>query len=126
MIHAKSFYVDTTKGVDLILIGHEVRAAIRESKAEKGWVSLLLPRPGCGIITIETAERNGLAVERGQARLLPKSLVVPFEKGKIAFDPWQEVFVVDYEDSGRRREVMVQVWGEEKPPPQPGAGGLGR
>lgn len=108
MIQLKSFYVPTTTGVDLIVIGHEIRGFVREAGVGKnGWATLMAPQPGAtfGVgsrgVTLETIKR------------VP-SLVVPVMGGNLMIDPWQEVFLIDEETSGRRREFFVQLFLEEE------------
>ncbi len=49
---------------------------------------------------------------------------MPFEKGKMLIEPWQEIFLIDYDGSGRRREFKVHV-SAETPPPAGGQKGGG-
>lgn len=127
MILSKSYFVDTTKGVDLINIVHEVRRTLKESNAENGTMTVSLPGPGAALSIMEKTDQEG-GVKKGLEGLvaneltkeivrclLPKSLVIPVEKGKMVIEPWQDVFLIDYEKSGRRREFRVQVFYEEKP-----------
>lgn len=127
MILLKSFYADATKGVDLINIGHEVRQAIREAKTEAGQVLIAIPFPGAALAVLEPDAkkddlRKGLQpfLENGLARcLLAKSLVLPIEKGRMTIEPWQEVFLIDYDTTGKRREFRVQVSWEQKEVSEP-------
>jgi thiamine phosphate synthase YjbQ (UPF0047 family) len=125
MILIKSFYVDATKGVDLINIGHEVRQAIREAKVEEGQVLIAVPFPGAALAVLEPDAKKeelkkGFQLESGLARsLLAKSLILPIEKGRMSIEPWQEVFLIDYDTAGKRREFRVQVSWEQKEVSEP-------
>ncbi len=121
MITIKNFYVDTTKKVDVVPVGHEVRALIREAKAEKGWVILQAPTSGASFLSLENQEKKveglkkaleGFSIKDLFSCFLPGSFCLLVEKGKLTIDPWQEVFLVDYEVSGRRREYSIQVYSE--------------
>jgi thiamine phosphate synthase YjbQ (UPF0047 family) len=122
MILLKNFYVDTTKGIDLITIGHEVRQVIREGKVEAGEVMITIPHPGAAVVAMEPDAKwndikKGLESFLGNSLiccLLAKSLVMPVEKGKMPIEPWQEIFLIDYETSGKRREFRVQLFWEQK------------
>ncbi len=46
---------------------------------------------------------------------LQPSLVLSVDKGKLLIDPWQNVFLIDYETAGKRREFRVQVLGGAAP-----------
>ncbi len=47
-----------------------------------------------------------------KATLLGPSTTIPFEDGKLLLGTWQQVVVIDFDTSGRQREVIVQVSGE--------------
>jgi thiamine phosphate synthase YjbQ (UPF0047 family) len=128
MILTKNFYVDATKGLDLLNIIHEVRRVVREANTENGTVTVVIPNPGAAVAVLDTGDpafksddlKKALEpyLSNGLIRcFLPKSVVVPFEKGKLLIEPFQEIFVIDYETSGRRREFKVQVTAETPPPP---------
>lgn len=127
MILTKNFYVDTTAGVDLINIGHEVRRVVKEANAQEGSLTVLVPSPGGAVLMMEQDEkveeiRKHLQtfLANGLIRcLLPKSLVVTVERGRLSSDPWQEIFLIDYEARVKRREFRVQVFVET--PPKKGA-----
>lgn len=122
MIQIKNFFVDTTKGIDVVPITHDLRRMLREVGTEAGWVAAMSPFPGAGMVIVE-AESPKAEIKKGLEPLLanqlircllPKSVFVPVEKGRLMIDPWQEVFLIDYETMGRRREFRVQIYGEQK------------
>lgn len=127
MILQRSFYLNTTPAIDIINISHEIRSLLKESKADRGGATVIAPNGGAGIVAMEpgvqTDEiRKGLEplLANGLVRcLLSKSLVVPFEQGRLMTDPRQEVFLIDYEPSGRRREFRVQLYWESKEAHEP-------
>ena len=53
---------------------------------------------------------NGYAHVR--ASLLGCSLAIPVEDGEMLLGTWQQVVLVDFDNRPRRREVVVQLWGE--------------
>ncbi|MBI2083157.1 MAG: YjbQ family protein [Deltaproteobacteria bacterium] len=135
MLSLKSFYVGTSREVDVINIGHDVRGFVREAKIENGLVTVACRLPGGGVALLTT---DGKAVQQireqvkkdfsqslsaGFKYLLPPALSVPIENGKMIFEPWQDLYLVDFEASGRRREVVIQIFSEPKE--QAGAPGKG-
>lgn len=132
MILIKNFFVDATKGLDLLKIIHEIRRVVKEANTENGTVTIVIPNPGAGLAVLDPTEKPEdlkktlePQLASGLIRfLLPKSLVMPFEKGKFLMEPWQEVFLIDYDTSGRRREFKVHV-SAETPPPATGKKGPG-
>ena len=133
MILTKSFYTDTTKGLDVKVISHEVRRVIKEANTDNGSMTVVSPARGAGFLILDVADKPETAKKSLEtlqsngtlAYLLPKTLTIPIEKGKLSIDPWQELFLVDYEASAKRREFRVQVVTEPPPPqPQQGEGGI--
>lgn len=119
---SRSFYLDTTTGIDLITITHEIRGMIKESKAERGSVTVTIPHEGGGVAMMESGGkkeevRKGLeplAANLSLRCLLPKSLTIPVEQGRMVMEPWQEISLIDYETTGRRREFKAQLFWEQK------------
>lgn len=108
----------------MINIVHEVRRAIKEANmanAEGGSVLISIPHPDAAVVVMEKTIKEDL-LKRGLEGflanslircLLPKSVILPAERGKIATEPWQEIFLIDYDTSGRRREFRIQLsWDE--------------
>ena len=133
MFLTRNFFVDTTKALDLIKVIHEVRRVVKEANTENGTVTVVIVNPGAGLAVLDPLEKPEeikkgleLQVASGLIRsLLPKSLVMPFEKGKMLIEPWQEIFLIDYDSSARRREFKVHVSAETPPPPAAGKKGPG-
>lgn len=129
MLKFKTYYVDTTKGVDIINIGFDIRRAIKEDRFDTGFAVVTIPYAGAGFFIMEP-ETPPADLKKGLETLLSnpvfkhflcKSLTLSVEKGRLTIEPWQEVFLIDYETSGRRREFRVQtVW--EQAPQSPGGG----
>jgi thiamine phosphate synthase YjbQ (UPF0047 family) len=128
MILLKNFFVDATKGLDLLKIIHEVRRVVKEGNTENGSVTVVIPSPGAGLAVLDPNDRPEDLKKTLEAQmasglikiLLPKTLTIPFEKYKMMIEPWQELYLIDYDTSGRRREFKVQVEAET-PPPAAGA-----
>lgn len=120
MFLTRSFYFGTSKAIDLIRIGHDVRGFLRESRVESGLVLVSPRHPGAAVVVL--ASEGKVVEELSQALresfpphlhvLLPVSLTLAVEGGKIVGDPWQELYLIDYETVGRRREVVVQIFME--------------
>jgi thiamine phosphate synthase YjbQ (UPF0047 family) len=47
-----------------------------------------------------------------RAALLGPSLTIPFVDGALTLGTWQQIMVIEFDTSGRRREVVVQMIGE--------------
>lgn len=135
MFSLKSFYVGTSREVDVINIGHDVRGFVREAKIESGLITVGCRLPGGGIALL-TTEGQAFQTIREQVKkelsqnfppglryLLPPTLSFPMEDGKMIFEPWQDLYLVDFETAGRRREIVVQLFSEPKE--QGAAGGRG-
>ncbi|MBI1908936.1 MAG: YjbQ family protein [Deltaproteobacteria bacterium] len=106
MIFLKSYFVATTTGVDKINIIHDVKRAMRESTILKGLVTIT-PPAGKALLTV-TTEEELKAAGLVQAR----SLTLPVEKGDLLLAPREQIFLIDSDPSGRRREFWVQVIGD--------------
>ena len=53
---------------------------------------------------------NGYAHVR--ASLLGCSLTIPVEDGALLLGTWQQIVLIDFDNRPRRREIVVQLWGE--------------
>ena len=122
MLLTKSFYIDVTTTLDVINIGHEVRRAVRENRVEHGQITLVIPNPGAAVAVMESDCKipnikkglEGFLASGVISSLIPKTLVLPVEAGRMSIEPWQEVFLIDYDTSARRREFRVQLNWEQK------------
>ena len=123
MILSRSFYIDTTKGVDILNISHEVRRVVREAKVDQGWVIVMAPWEGAAFTVMENTGKKAEKIKstlesflsNGLADcLLSKTQIVPIRGGDLMVDPWQSVYLIDYEAAAKRREYFVQLYGEDK------------
>ena len=103
----------------MISIGHEVRQAIRDVKVDEGALSVVVPHAGAGLALLDMDDPRSAKKDELKKALeaylvvapviLPKSLNMPFEKGRFITEPWQDLFLIDYLKTGKRREYKVQV-----------------
>ncbi len=129
MIVVKNFYIDTSKGMDLINIGHEVRQVVREAKADNGMVTVMSPFGGAAVAVMEPdvkVEEIKRGLEPFVANhlircLLPRSVSIPIEKGRMMIEPWQEIFLINFDSSGKRREFRVHLFSEKAEKKEGGA-----
>ncbi len=49
-----------------------------------------------------------------RAALVGPSLSVPFERGLLRLGTWQQIALLEFDTSPRRRQVLIQVMGEGK------------
>jgi len=145
MIFLKNYFVNTTEEVDVISVIHEVNYSVKDSKIPDGLVTVIVSDPG-GAVTIleplpdivdqfkealeifpgegmETLSRRKEPIPvapRIKAAMLGKTVQIPLKEGKLVLGPREEVVLIDFENTGKRREFFVQVMGEA--PTQPGGG----
>ena len=129
----------STKGDgDMVDITPEIEARLTKAGVKDGAVTVFVTGSTAGVTTIEYepglvadfqalwqkiapkgvpyhhdqrwGDANGYSHVR--ASLLGASLVIPFQKGKLALGTWQQVVIVDFDNRPRSREVVVQITGE--------------
>lgn len=146
MLFLKRYYIDTTDEVDVISVIHDLKYALRDSKSPEGLLTAIVPAPGASLVLMpaidEVIEELKASVqvfgaEAGTAKdklkreinvgavvqstILGRTVHIPFQEGKLLIDPYDDVFLFDFEPKKGRREIIVQVF-SEAPPPQQGAG----
>jgi secondary thiamine-phosphate synthase enzyme len=129
----------STKGfTDIQDITSQVAAIVSRSKIKNGTVTVFCPGSTGGVTTIEheggVLEDLKKAIERiapsnipyahdqrwgdgngfshVRAALLGPSLTVPILRGSLALGTWQQIVFIDFDNQGRRRNIVVQVMGE--------------
>ena len=55
---------------------------------------------------------DGNGFSHVRAGLLGPSLTVPIHRGSLALGTWQQIVFIDFDNRGRRRNIVVQVMGE--------------
>ncbi len=127
-------------------ITSDVRFAIRDSQAKNGLVTVFIPGPGAALTIFEPLEevkdelkvsfealaegekkgkdkrKEEIAVApRVLASLVGRSVAVPFKDTKLVMAPYEEIFLIDFDNKVWRREYFVQVMGEGESEDQPQA-----
>ncbi len=143
MVFLKSFFVGTTKKCDAIVVTHDVRLAILESKIKQGLIHLTLPQVGAGWAVVESipeivedlktlltqfkgekgagknkAKESVPSSPQLQGALLGSNLTLSLSAGNLLLQPTSEIYLFDFSETGKRREFSVQILGEgaeEKP-----------
>ena len=150
MLFTKRYYVNTTDEVDVISVIHECRYAIRDSKSADGLLTAVATQAGAAFVIMPAiqdaidelkASMDVFGAEAGsapdrlkreraigpivQSAILGRTVHLPFHDGMLILDPYDEVFLVDFERKGGRREFVVQIISDAAPPvaaPQPKVG----
>jgi secondary thiamine-phosphate synthase enzyme len=129
----------STKGfTDIQDITPSVSAIVTRSKIKNGTVTVFCPGSTGAVTTIEyeggvledlkkaiarIAPPNipyahdqrwgdGNGFSHARAALLGPSLTVPILRGSLALGTWQQIVFIDFDNRGRRRNIVVQVMGE--------------
>ena len=139
MAFIKSYFVNTTNDVDILSIIHDVRYAVRDSKAVEGLVTVIVPGAGASVMIFEPIEEvkeelkiafelfageGGEALNKKkekisvsahvQATTFGRQISIPLSKGKLVIDPYEDIFLIDFEKKSVRREFLIQVLSEAK------------
>ncbi|MFH1654567.1 MAG: YjbQ family protein [Pseudomonadota bacterium] len=143
MIFLKKIYISTKAEVQIISVMSDISIAIRESEATDGLVTLWLPEFGAAVVAganiedfksslIDLIKRlpvqnpETLTKKKEKVELFPllaqasfgSSMSLPFEAGKLILPLEREIFVVDFENVSKRREVVIQIMSETPAKPQ--------
>jgi secondary thiamine-phosphate synthase enzyme len=136
--NTQTLALQTDGNADMNDITSQVAEAVRRSGLQDGIVTIFCPSSTSALTTIEY-EPGALADLRRlfdevaspsrsyqhnlrwgdgnghshvRAALLGPSLSVPFAAGRLTLGTWQQIVHVDFDNRGRRRELVVQVMGE--------------
>ncbi len=128
----------TTSGTDIIDLTDEVEALLAKSGIRDGQLLVFTPGSTAAVTTIEyeagVVEDLRRAIERLAPRdihydhdarwgdgngyshvrsaLLGGSFTVPVVDGRMVLGTWQQVVLLDFDNHGRQRKVIVQIVGE--------------
>ncbi len=128
----------TTAGTDILDLTDDVEARVAESGVNEGQVLVFTPGSTGAITTIEyesgVIEDLKAAIERiapqdmhyahdarwgdgngyshVRSALLGGSFTLPIVDGCVVHGTWQQVVLVDFDNHGRQRRVVVSVMGE--------------
>jgi len=151
MAFFKKYYINTTGEIDVLSIMADVNFAIRDSQVKEGLLTVVVPGAGASLFVMEgikeAIEELKIAFElfagegadgtdkykqkvaiapRVQSAVFGRTASIPIVNFKLMLEPYEEVFLADFEKKGRRREFAILVIGEgagqsqqgQKPPPQ--------
>lgn len=129
----------STRGYgDTLDITRDVQQVISQAGWSTGIVTVFVPGSTAGLTTIEYEDGavqdfkrlfeeiassrreyshnarwgDGNGFSHVRAALLGPSLTVPFTDGRLVLGTWQQVVLVDFDNRGRQRNVVLQVMGE--------------
>ncbi len=138
--HSETLHLSTKKGPQALDITPEVTAAVARSGVQTGIACIFTPSSTSAILTNEfepglMEEDIPAALERlfpediayghekrwgdgnghshVRATFLGPSLTMPVVQGRLALGTWQQVVFLELDNKPRRREVLVQVVGDE-------------
>lgn len=111
MIFLKSYFATTTKETDFIPIIHDIRFAIRDSQVVDGLATITIPGEEAGLLIAKEVPKEALGFDL-------RSLSLPVKNKELLLEPKQMIYLIDRSNSGKRREFVVQVFGETPPPPK--------
>ncbi len=130
-----------TKGFsDIHDLTKDAEEILRESKIRNGQVTFFVIGSTAGITTVEyepglvkdlkavfekiapeeqyydheKAWHDGNGFSHVRASLLKPSLTVPILDGRFALGTWQQVVLIDFDNTARTREIVLQILGEEE------------
>ena len=137
-ISTKKLFEKTEGYCDIIDITAKVQEQVQKEKIQRGLASLFVSGSTASLTTIEYepgliedlkeflekfipsnkkyhhddrwGDNNGFSHLR--ASLLGPSLQVPIDNGQLLLGTWQQIVLVDFDNRPRRREILVQLMGE--------------
>lgn len=138
MIRTVRLHLSTSDQGDAHDITPKVAGALKESGLKSGIVTVFVTGSTAAVTTIEFEPGavfdfnrlfEQLAPRRGEYRhhlrwgddngsshvraaLLGPSLTIPFVDGALTLGTWQQILLIEFDTSARRRDVVVQMIGE--------------
>ncbi len=137
-ISTKKLFEKTEGYCDIIDITAKVQEQVQKEKIQRGLASLFVSGSTASLTTIEYepgliqdlkeflekfipsdkkyhhddrwGDNNGFSHLR--ASLLGPSLQVPIDNGQLLLGTWQQIVLLDFDNRPRRREILVQLMGE--------------
>ena len=147
MIYTGEISLRTQADGEIIDITAKVQKQLMESGITAGIVTIFVEHSTCGITTVEyepglikdfpealekiaphgktyhhdAAGGDGNGSAHVRASVIGPSLTVPFADGELCLGTWQQIILVDFDNRSRKREIVVQIFGEsmrcrQKPP----------
>nr|MBC8436529.1 YjbQ family protein [Candidatus Omnitrophota bacterium] len=124
---------------DLINITGRLNEMVAASKLKKGMLNVFVVGSTAAITTFEYEPGLTKDMQELYERIIPRSkhyhhdqtwgdangfshlraaltgpaLLVPFEKGRLLLGTWQQVVLAEFDNRPRKRELIVQIIGEE-------------
>ena len=128
----------TTPNTDILDITDEVAARVAQSEVKNGQVLIFTPGSTAAITSIEFEAGVVEDLRRAIDRIAPRdmhydhdarwgdgngyshvrsalvggSFSVPVVEGRLVLGTWQQVVLLDFDNRGRQRRVVIQVSGE--------------
>jgi len=129
----------TTADVDVLDLTDEVRAVVADSGVRDGEALVFVPGSTGAITTIEyesgvvqdlkdaidrmaprdmayahdAAWHDGNGYSHVGAAMLGPALTVPVAEGHLILGTWQQIVLVDLDNKGRKRRILVRIAGEQ-------------
>ena len=139
MLHTGRVHLNTRGHADMHDLTPQAEHIVAESGVHAGTATLFTPSSTSALTTIEFeagalddlrraleeivpagrdylhngARGDGNGHAHVRAALLGPSLTIPIIDGRLALGTWQQVVFIDFDVRPRRREVIVQLMGEE-------------
>lgn len=140
-VHSETLHLATKPGPECQDITREVTASVAKSGIRDGLACVFTPSSTSAILANEfepglMEEDLPAALERWapagadygherrwgdgnghshvRATLLGPSLTIPVVDGRLALGPWQQIVFLELDNKPRRREVLVQIVGDER------------
>ena len=138
-VNTKIITVISNSENEMIDITHQTAEAINSSKLQDGVVVIFVSGSTAAVTTIEYEPGLQKDFPKMLARLAPRdieyehdnrwhdgnghshvrasligpSLAVPFKNGKLMLGVWQQIVVVEMDNIGRERNIVLQMIGEQ-------------
>ncbi len=140
-VHSETLHLATKPGPEAHDITGEVTASVAKSRIRDGLACVFTPSSTSAILTNEfepalMEEDIPAALERlapadadyghegrwgdgnghshVRATFLGPSLTIPLVDGRLALGPWQQIVFLELDNKPRKREVLVQIVGDER------------
>jgi len=136
--YRKVLTVRTSAEGDIVDLTEELNSTVRASKFMDGLACVFICHSTAALFTIENEEGLRADMREGLQRLFPKeidyehhrrwgdgnghshirsaflgtSLTVPFHEGVPQLGTWQQVVLMELDNRGRERKIIIQIIGE--------------